>query len=174
MREATIVNLSLFRATLASALIFAASSALANPVTISRDCPLYAEARAGSGVVTELNQGTPGEVIGKRGAWLNVKTGGGTGWLLSTNVRYGAAAATSASPSSESGGWNPFARRSSAQSTSTIGIRGFDKETIGTALGGGSPVSTAQLALLEGYKAEKADGESFASSKSLTASKVDY
>lgn len=168
------MNLSLFRGILAPALIFAASSVLANPVTISRACPLYAEARAGSNVVTELNQGTPGEVLGKRGAWLNVKTGSGTGWLLSTNVHYGAAAATSASPSNESGGWNPFARRSSAQSTSTIGIRGFDKETVGAALGEGSPVSTAQLALLEAYKAERADGESFASSKRLTASEVDY
>ena len=144
---------------------------MANPLTISRDAPLYSEARSGSTVVTQLKQGTPGEQIGKQGAWLNVKTGAGTGWLLSTNVTYGEVSATATPSGGGAGGFNPFARRQ--QATNTVGIRGFDEETINNALGGGA-VSTAQLALLDGYKAEKPDGAAFASSNGLQSSQVPY
>lgn len=163
---------SIFRGFLGVALVLAAAFAWANPVTITRDSPLYAEASAGSAVVMQLKQGTAGEVVGKQGAWLNVKTGAGTGWTLSTNVRYGEAAASSA-PASSSGGWNPFARRPATQATNTIGIRGFDEETINNALGGGA-VSAAQLAALDGFRAEKPDAASFAGSRSLQASQVPY
>jgi hypothetical protein len=162
---------SVFHGILGFALILVVSSAAANPLTISRDAPLYSEARAGSAVVTRLKQGTPGEQVGKQGAWLNVKTGAGTGWLLSTNVTYGESSATATPSGGGSGGFNPLAPR--PQATNTVGIRGFDEETINSALGGGA-VSAAQLALLDGYKAEKPDGASFASSKSLQASKVPY
>ncbi len=167
------MKLSHLRNIVGLALILAVSSVLANPITISRDSPLYSEARSGSKVVAQLRSGTSGEQVGKQGAWLNVKTAAGTGWTLSTNVSYGEASASAAPTSSSSGGFNPFARRSSAQSTTTIGIRGFDEETINSALGGGA-VSAAQLAVLDGYKAEKSDGEAFASSKSLQSSRVPY
>jgi hypothetical protein len=152
-------------------LFLVAQSVLAQSVTIAQEAPLYSEARASSKVVTKLASGAAGEVIGKQGPWLNVKAAGGVGWMLSTNVRYGEAAAAPSAPSS--GGFNPFARRDSAQATNTIGIRGFDKETIGNALGGGA-VSAEQLAMLDGYKVEKPDGAAYASSQSLQASKVPY
>lgn len=165
-----VYRLCIIAVTAAAAL--AGGGAAAEPVTISRDGPLYAEASSTSAVVTQLKQGASGEAVGKQGAWINVKTGAGAGWLLSTNVRYGTAASA---PSGSSGGWNPFARRpSSGSATATIGIRGFDEATIGSAMGEGAPVSAAQLAQLDGFKAEKPDGATFASSKSLRASKVDY
>jgi hypothetical protein len=153
-------------------MLLTAQSVLAQAVTIAQDASLYSEARASSKVVTKLASGTTGEVVGKQGPWLNVKSGNATGWMLSTNVRYGEAEAAASAPAS-GGGFNPFARRQTTQATNTIGIRGFDKETIGNALGGGA-VNNEQLALLDGYKAEKPDGAAYASSQSLQASKVPY
>jgi hypothetical protein len=58
--------------------------------------------------------------------------------------------------------------------TSTLGVRGFDKETIGNALGDGGAVNDQQLALLDGYAASKDDGQSFASTKGLSATSISY
>jgi len=166
------MNPSFISGIVGTVLFLIAQFAAAQAVTIAQDAPLYSEASASSKVVAKLASGAAGEVVGKQGPWLNVKAGAATGWMLSTNVRYGDAAAAPSTPSS-GGGFNPFARRESAQATNTIGIRGFDKETIGNALGGGA-VSTEQLALLDGYKVEKPDGAAYASSVSLQASKVPY
>jgi len=61
-----------------------------------------------------------------------------------------------------------------------IALRAVDamdvvRDTVGAdLLGDGGAVSTAQLALLDGYAATKEDGESFASGKGLSASSVAY
>jgi hypothetical protein len=55
-----------------------------------------------------------------------------------------------------------------------LGVRGFDKETIGSAFGDRGSASTAQLALLDGYAVNQAGGQAFASSQGLSASSVSY
>ena len=65
-----------------------ASRLAAQQVTVERDSPLYSEPRLDSSPVTQLKQGATGEVVGKQGAWLNLKTAGGSGWLFSFNVRF--------------------------------------------------------------------------------------
>jgi hypothetical protein len=151
-----------------------AGGVAAEPVTFTKDAPLRSEARFDASPVTQVKQGTVGDATTKQGAWLNIKTPGGTGWALTTDISFGAGGATSSS-----GGGFSLSRlfggsARPASTTSTIGIRGFDKETIGTALGDGGAVSTAQLALLDGYAVDKAGGQSFASAKGLAASSVGY
>lgn len=157
------------------AIVLTACGAAAEPVTIARDTPLYADPSTASKIVAQLKQGTPGESMGKQNGMLNVSTTAGTGWLYIYNVTFGAAPAAGKPSAGAPGGWNPFARApASSTSPAVIGIRGFDEATIGSAMGDGAPVSAAQLARLDGYKAEKPDAAAFASARSLQAVKIDY
>src|SRR5690242_8714920 len=64
---------------------------------LERDAALLTEPRNGAPVVAQLKQGTSGEVIARKGAWVNLKTASGTGWLFSFNVRF-QAPGTAAAP----------------------------------------------------------------------------
>ena len=153
--------------------LLSAAGVSAEPVTFTKDAPLRSEARFDAAPVTQVRQGTVGDATTKQGPWLNIKTPGGTGWALTTDISFGSGGAASSGGSSGLG--NIFGGRRQASSTSsTIGIRGFDKETIGNALGDGGAVNAAQLALLEGYAVSKDGGQSFASAQGLAATSVGY
>ena len=141
----------------------------AEPVTFTKDAPLRSEARFDSAPVTQVTRGTVGDATTKQGPWLNIKTQGGTGWALTTDISFG----TGGSSSGGSIG-NIFGRSQPTRTTSTIGIRGFDKETIGNAFGDGAAVSAAQLALLDGYAVDNAGGQSFATAQGLSATPISY
>ena len=57
-------------------------------MTVERTTALRAEPTAVSPTLAELAQGTVGEVTGKRGAWLQIKTPAATGWVFSFHVRF--------------------------------------------------------------------------------------
>ena len=99
--------------------LLACGIASAQQVTISRDANLHAEPNAGAAVVGQLKQGATGEVTGKQGAWVQVKSAAGTGWTFSFNVNYGSAGPAAAAPTPQ--------RRTG---TSTIGIRGLEEEDL--------------------------------------------
>lgn len=101
--------------------LLACGAAGAQQVTISRDSQLMSEAKADASVVGQLKQGSSAQVVGKQGAWVNVKSDAGTGWIYSFNVSYGAG---SGGPPSSS----PTPKRSAT--TATIGIRGLEKEDL--------------------------------------------
>lgn len=143
--------------------------ASAEPVTFTKDAPLRSEARFDSAPVAQVSKGTVGDATTKQGPWLNIKTPGGTGWALTTDVSFSAGAALGGG-----GGFNIFGRSQPTRTTSTIGIRGFDKETIGNAFGDSAAISTAQLSLLDGYAVDKAGGQSFASAQGLKATPINY
>ena len=143
--------------------------ARAELVTFVKNAPLRAEARFDSAPVAQITKGTVGDATTKQGAWLNIKTPGGTGWALTTDVSFGSGAA-----SGGGGGFSLFGKSQPSRTTSTIGIRGFDKETIGNAFGDSAAISTAQLSLLDGYAVDKAGGQSFASTQGLKATSINY
>lgn len=156
---------------LAALTVLGAGSAAAEPVTFTKDAPLRSEARFDAKPVAQIKQGTVGDATAKQGPWLNIKTPAASGWALTTDISFGSGGAASGggSPGQLFGGG-----RQQASSTNTIGIRGFDKETIGNALGDGGAVSEAQLARLDGYAVSKEGGQSFASSKGLSATSLSY
>jgi hypothetical protein len=142
--------------------------AAAQQVTLERDSPLYAEPRLDSAQVTQLKQGATGEVLGKQGGWLNLKTPGGAGWLFSFNVRFPAQKADGGG----SGGGPALGRVFGAQRpsvTSTIGIRGIDEEDLKQA-----SFNAGQMKLLDGYAATKQAAEEGARARNLAPVKVDY
>lgn len=154
-----------------AAAILCAGGVAAESVTFTKDAALRSEPRFDAAPAAQIKQGTTGTASGKQGPWLNIKTPQAAGWALTTDVVFGGG--------SSSGGANLAGIFSGGKpqrvgGTSTLGTRGFDKETIGTALGDGGAVSTAQLELLDGYAASKDDGQAFASGKGLSASAVAY
>jgi hypothetical protein len=137
-----------------------AGHAAAQRVTLERDSPLYAEPRLNASQVSQLKQGATGDVIGRQGGWVNLKTPAGTGWLFSFNVRY----------PSEGGVTNTGTRASQQRSVvSTIGIRGLDEEDLKQA-----SFNAGQMKLLDEYAASKQAAESRARSTGLAPEKVDY
>jgi uncharacterized protein YraI len=124
--------------TAAFAFLLASNVAYAQQVRVSKASTLHAEPRADAPVVTQLKEGTSAEVVGKQGAWVQVKSAAGTGWMFAFNVSYGVggAAPAAAAPSQE--------RRST---TATIGIRGLDdKEALKNAT-----FDQKQLDALDGF-----------------------
>ena len=157
-----------FRFLLAT-LLLAGAPAVAQQVTLERDSALYAEPRLDAQQVTRLKVGATGEVIGKQGAWLNLKTPAATGWLFSFNVRFQSQQAGSGSSGAGTAAGRLFGPRSSVSVTSTIGIRGIDEEDLK-----GASFNADQMKLLEGYAATKETAEQKARATGLAPVGVDY
>lgn len=144
----------------------AVSVAAAESVVVQRASPLLELPAAGAAVVAQLPQGTAGELIGRKGAWLNLKTAAGTGWVMSFNVRFGGGAAAPASSGSPGLGQLLAPKRTT---TATIGIRGLEAEDLKSAR-----VDAQQVRLLDKYAASREEAEDAAQASGLGAVKVDY
>lgn len=144
--------------------------ALAQQVTVEREGPLYSEARTDSTVVTTLQQGVTGSVVGKKGPWLNLKTDAASGWLFSFNVRF--ASSQSAAPSTGGDGaiiGRLVGPRQQVNVTSTMGLRGLDAEDLKQAR-----LDPEQLKLLDQYAATRQDAEGKAQAEGLSAVQVNF
>ena len=132
---------------------------------LERDAALLTEPRNGAPVVAQLKQGTSGEVIARKGAWVNLRTASGTGWLFSFNVRFQAPG--SSAPSA--GARPPVVATQPRRVTATIGIRGLDEEDMK-----GARFDAAQMRLLDQYAASRQDAANAARESGLTAARVEY
>lgn len=156
----------LIQALIAALLI--ALPAAAQQFALERDSPLYAEPRLDATQVAQLKQGAGGEVVGKQGAWISVKTAAGSGWLFSFNVRFqakGETGDTGAGP----GLGRVFGPRRNVTVTSAIGVRGLDEQDLKQA-----SFSSEQMKLLGGYAASKQAAEERARGAGLAPEKVEY
>ena len=147
-------------------IVFAIGQASAQEqAVLERDAALLSEPRNGAPVVAQLKQGASGEVIARKGAWVNLRTASGSGWLFSFNVRFQAAGtpAGAAKPSVAA----PPARRGPI--TATIGIRGLDEEDMRQAR-----FDPAQMRLLDQYAASRQDSEQAARASGLAPARVEY
>lgn len=152
-----------------AAVVLAAAPAAAQQVTLERDSPLYAEPRLDASQVTQLKLGATGEVIGKQGAWLNLKTPGGNGWLFSFNVRFQSQQAGAGDSGAGSAAGRLFGPRRSVSVTSTIGIRGIEEEDLKQA-----SFNADQMKLLDGYVATSQAAERRARATGLAPASVEY
>jgi len=146
----------------------AAASAAAQQVTLERDSPLYAEPRIDASQVAQLKLGATGEVIGKQGAWLNIKAPDASGWLFSFNVRFPSLQAGAGDSGAGSAAGRVFGPRRNVNVTSTIGIRGIGEEDLKQA-----SFSADQIKLLDGYVATKEAAERGARASGLAPANVE-
>jgi len=170
------IAMSHFPALCAAALLSACLSmnpaAAAEQVTVERESKLYAEPRLDAPTESVLEAGTTAEVVGKSGAWLNVKTPSATGWVFSFNVRF-SVGSPDAAPSTSGGGDSAIGRifgpERGVNVTSTIGIRGLDTEDLRQA-----QFNAEQMKLLDGYAVQKDAAAQNASGKGLAPVQVEY
>jgi hypothetical protein len=151
------------------ALLLAAASAAAQPVTLERDSPLYAEPRLDAAQVTQLKQGATGEVTARKGGWLNLNTTAGSGWLFSFNVRFPSQKAEGSGAGTGSALGRVFGPQRPTTVVSSIGIRGLGEEDLKQA-----SFDAGQMKLLGSYAATKQAAEESARAKELAPVKVDY
>lgn len=151
---------------IAIVLAIGAGAAAAEPVTVERESPLYAEPRLDAPPVALLAGGAAAEVVGKQGAWLQLRTSDASGWLLSFNVRF-----ASRSPSAGAGAGAALGRLFGPQQgptvTSSIGIRGLDEEDLRQAV-----FDAEQIERLERYGASKPAAEERARAEGLASAQV--
>ncbi|HET9403577.1 MAG TPA: SH3 domain-containing protein [Burkholderiales bacterium] len=150
-------------------LLLVAAPVAAQQVTVERDSPLYAEPRLDAPQVTQLKQGAAGEVTGRQGGWLNLKTPDGTGWLFSFNVRFPAQKAEGGESGAGQALGRVFGPRRSGSVTSSIGIRGIEEEDLRQA-----SFNAGQMKLLEGFAASKQAAAERARATGLAPATLEY
>lgn len=144
-------------------------AAAAQPVSIGTDSALHEEPRADARVISQLKAGATGEIIGKQGVWVNLKTPAATGWVMSFNVRF-ASEASAPSGGGTAGALNRLVTpRQRPATTATIGIRGLEAEDLKAA-----SFDSQQINLLEKFATTRQDAESAARASGLSPVRVDY
>ncbi len=144
----------------------------AEQVTVERESRLYEEPRLDAPEVAVAAAGTTADVLGKSGAWLNVRTPAATGWLYSFNVRFIVTAPGTAQPASGGGDsaiGRVFGPRRGINVTSAIGVRGLEKEDLREA-----QFSAEQIEQLDRFVVSQEAAEDSARGKGLSAVQVDY
>jgi len=141
----------------------------AQQVVVEKDTELRGDASSTAPVVGKVAKGTNGEVTDKKGAWVNLKTTGATGWLFSFNVRF----ASSAAGGGGDGGAGTMNRlagpRTNVSVTSTLGTRGLDKETLGNGV-----FDAEQMQLLDSYATTRDAAQAGATGAGLASASVAY
>lgn len=149
-------------------LLLVSGLAAAQSVTIGNESALHEEPKADSRVITRLKSGVAGEMLGRQGAWVNLHTPAGSGWVLSFNVRF--------APQGQAQGGNGLAAigraispRQKPATTATIGIRGLEAEDLKSASFDGQ-----QVGLLDQYAASPQAAEDAARAAGLEPVRLDY
>lgn len=110
-------------------------------------------------VTGSLNRGDSIEILGKKGAWLQVKSKSTSGWVRLLSVKRG-----NSSTSNQMGGVLSAAsgRAGTGQVVSTTGIRGLSAEDLKSA-----SFNEAEVKTLEGYTQSPEQGRQFANAAKL-------
>ena len=161
---------------LASAGLVHAETAFTNAsVELKRDAASDAPALA------TLNANTALDVLQRRGAWTQVKSGDGkTGWVRMMALRFSAdSAPAAAAPATAPGrpAANPIASlnglltpsRSNSAATVTTGVRGLDQADLEK-----SQPNAGEYQKMQGFAASRNAAAEFARTGKLVAQRVDY
>lgn len=159
--------------TLALAGLLAVGGAQAESALTSRATDLQAQAQSDSAIVASLPENTRLEVLGRKGAWSQVKAAGGqSGWVRMMNLKPEAGAqqvpATTANPLGALGSLLS-AGRTSNTATVTTGVRGLGEEDLQNA-----QANPAELEKMQKQSVDKSVAQAFAQRNKLVPVKVDY
>lgn len=153
----------------------AAGAAHAESALTAREVALQAEAQADAPTLATLAAETKVDVLLRRGAWSQVKTGAGqTGWLRMMSLK--AAPNPNAAPT-QTASANPLgalggllnAGRSDNSATVTTGVRGLSEEDLQNA-----QANPAELEKMQKFGVDKKAGQAFAQRSKLAPASVEY
>lgn len=151
-----------------------AGAAHAEPALTIRSTELQSQPQSDSATVAELAENTRVEVLGRKGAWSQVKTAAGqTGWVRMLSLKPEAAAQQAPAPASA----NPIgalgslltAGRTSNTATVTTGVRGLSEEDLQNA-----QANPAEVEKMQKYSTDKDSARAFAQRSKLAPVKLDY
>ncbi len=127
---------------------------------------LRAEPYADAKKTGDMNRGEQVEILGKKGAWLKLKTAQSGGWVRLLSVKRGAA-----SGGNQLGGVLEIAsgRAGTGKVVATTGVRGLNEEELKSA-----KYNEAELKKLESYTQTPDQGRQFAKIGGLKAVKFNY
>lgn len=132
-----------------------------------KDDKLRKEPFADAKLAGDLKRGESLEIIGKQGAWLNVKTKKSAGWVRLLAVKRGA---TSANTNATSDALKVASGRAgTGKVVATTGIRGLSAEELKSAT-----FNETEIKQLETYTTSKEQAQQFATSGGLKANNFAY
>jgi hypothetical protein len=157
------------RGALGVALCASALYALAEPAVTVRALDLRQKPAADAESVAKVPAETPVDLVARSGAWVQLKSGQGTGWAKVFDVRMGATGAAPARGATGSGIADTLnlASGNRASSVST-GVRGLDAEMLERA-----QPNFQQVTVLAGFAASSKQAREFAHTGKLTARQVE-
>jgi hypothetical protein len=111
-----------------------------------------------------LNKNDAVDILGKKGAWLQVKSKSASGWVRILSVKRGGASASGSSIADIASG-----RASTGKVASTTGIRGLSAEELKAA-----KFNEDEMKKMESYAVSASDAQKFASVGGLNTTQMAY
>ena len=150
------------------ALLTVGSLACAAPGTVTRNTELRSAPAIDASVKGLLTGRTAVDIVSTKGGWVQVKTADGkSGWLRLLSVEPTDAKTAGGSLKGLVAAGN-VARTGSTGSTAATGVKGISKEELA-----GAKPNFSEVAQLDRYRADPADGQQHARGASLKAQAVD-
>jgi hypothetical protein len=150
-----------------------AGQAHADMATTIKAVPLQAAAQSDSATLATLEQNARVEVLGRKGAWNQVKATGHTGWVRMMSLRLETAPGTPASsaPANPLGALTGLlsSGRTENSATVTTGVRGLSEEDLQKA-----EANQKELEKMKKFGVDKKAGQAFAKRSKLAPAKMDY
>jgi hypothetical protein len=125
---------------------------------------LRAEPFADAKTAGNLNKNDSVEILGKKGAWLQVKSKSASGWVRILSVKRGGASGSNSSIADVASG-----RTGTGKVVSTTGIRGLSAEELKAA-----KFNEAEVTKMEKNAVSASDAQSFASAGGLSTTQMAY
>ncbi len=148
----------------------AATAAMAETAKTAHPTNLYADSQSDAATLASLPQDAPVEVLQRRGAWTQVKSGAQTGWVRMLNLRFDAqgGAATSGNGGSSLNSLASLGRKSNS-GTETNAVRGINEEDLKNAQP--NPAAFQKMTTLA---SDKPTAQKFGTKYKLAAKQVPY
>ncbi len=164
IRYANIVSLLAALASLA-----VATAAMAETAKTAHPTDLYADSQSDAASLASLPQGAAVEVLQRRGAWTQVKSGTQTGWVRMLNLRFDSQGGTASTNSGNSLGTLAGLGRKSNSGTETNAVRGINEEDLKNAQP--NPAAFQKMTTLA---SDKPTAQKFGTKYKLAARQVPY
>ncbi len=171
MKKSAFAFTVLLAASLALVGLALAESAHTESAHTIRATELHADSQSDATTLATLPENTTLEVLQRRGAWSQVKSGAQTGWVRMLNLRFDAksgAAPTAASGSTGLSGLLASGRTSNS-GTDTTGVRGMTEEDLNKA-----QANPAEFQKMQTYATDKNVALAFGKRSKLTTATVPY
>lgn len=150
-------------------ILLGASAAHAESALTARATDLMAQAQADATKVAALPENTKVDILRRVGAWSEVKSAAGQGWVRMMSLK--PESAGTGSSASGAGGLTSLLNsgRSSNTATVTAGVKGLTKEDLSRA-----QPNPEEFRKMQRYAVGKDGARSFAQRNKLTTASVDY